>query len=155
MSTAPHLLTDLRLVLRDARLRPVYGVAATVERIRNVAPPKNVLDAGTISGAENLAQAIVLRLLTPRGELSDLAHPDYGSRLHELIGQPNSAARRDLVKLYVLESLAAEARIAEVVSVDVADVPAQPGRVDVVVVVRPAAGGDTVAIGPIELDLRP
>ena len=54
-----------------------------------------------------------MRLLTPRGELAELGHPEYGSRLHELIGSPNSETRRSLAKLFVLESLAQEPRIDE------------------------------------------
>jgi phage baseplate assembly protein W len=155
MGDQRHLLKDLRLQLRRARLRPVYEVKTSVERIPSTQPPRRVLEFGTIEGEENLAQAIVVRLLTPKGELEELAHPDYGSRLHELIGRPNTPERRDLVKLYTLESLNAEPRIANVVSVVVSEVPAQPARVDVHIEVQPVGRTDIVSIGPLELELAP
>ena len=49
-------------------------------------------DLDTVSGRTNMAQAIVNRLLTRRGELSKLGHPDYGSRLHELVGNSTTCA---------------------------------------------------------------
>ena len=48
--------------------------------------PGDVRDAGAVSGRANLAQALVLRLLTRQGALTGLGHPDYGCRLTELIG---------------------------------------------------------------------
>ena len=52
-----------------------------------------LLDYSTLDGRDNLAQAIVMRLLTPRGELAELGHPEYGSRLNELLGAPNTETR--------------------------------------------------------------
>ncbi|MGV2388060.1 MAG UNVERIFIED_CONTAM: hypothetical protein LVR29_06225 [Microcystis novacekii LVE1205-3] len=37
-------------------------------------------DLGAIEGQTNLRQAILNRLLTRKGELAKLGHPDYGSR---------------------------------------------------------------------------
>src|SRR5262249_26281739 len=54
-----------------------------------------------------------------RGELAALGHPDYGSRHHELMGEPNIQRTRDLIKLYVLQALAAEPRIEKVLSATV------------------------------------
>src|SRR5918995_1791759 len=98
-----HLLTDIGLTLRRSELRPVYTVAT--ERRRIPGRPERFVDVGGVDGRENLGQAIIMRLLTPRGELSELAHPDYGSRLHELIGRQNTETTRNLVKLFILESL--------------------------------------------------
>lgn len=115
-----QLLTDIGLVLRDAELRPVYAVA--VNRQRAVSSQKKIrqiMDVGLVSGTENLGQAVLLRLLTPRGELSELAHPEYGSRLHELVGRPNTPTTRNLMKLFILESLKQEPRIEEVKKVSV------------------------------------
>ena len=66
---------------------------------------------------DNLKQALLLRLLTPRGALELLGHPDYGSRLSTLIGELNSETNRNRAKLYVLEALAQEPRISQVLSV--------------------------------------
>jgi len=71
------------------------------------------------NGIDALTQAVANRLKTRRGELADLGHPTYGSRHHELIGAPNVQRTRDLIKLYVLQALRDEPRIARVAKVDV------------------------------------
>lgn len=73
--------------------------------------PRDLMVAG---GIENLTQAIANRLKTRQGELAALGHPDYGSRHHELIGQPNVERTRNLIKLYVLQALKDEPRIEKV-----------------------------------------
>lgn len=74
-------------------------------------------DLQAVSGLDNLAQAIINRLHTRLGELAELGHPDYGSRLHELVGEPNNARTRAFAELYVRESLNQEPRIQEVTAV--------------------------------------
>ena len=64
-------------------------------------------------------QLLANRLKTQRGELASLGHPDYGSRHHELIGQPNTERTRNLIKLYVLEALGREPRVEKVLGVAV------------------------------------
>jgi phage baseplate assembly protein W len=76
-------------------------------------------DLGVALGLETITQAIANRLKTRKGELAPLGHPDYGSRHHELMGQPNVERTRDLIKLYVLQALGNERRIAKVESVTV------------------------------------
>lgn len=68
-------------------------------------------DLNRVSERENLAQALILRLLTPRGSLSNLGHPLYGSRLVELIGQINNETTRNLARLFTLQALGEELRI--------------------------------------------
>ena len=70
-------------------------------------------------GLDNFTQAIANRLKTRKGELAPLGHPDYGSRHHELVGEPNVDRTRDLIKLYVLQALRDEPRIAKVLDVAV------------------------------------
>ncbi len=137
------LLTDIRLQLLHHRWRAVYASASAGR------------DFALVEGRENLGQAVALRLLTPRGELAALGHPEYGSRLHELIGQPNSATRRNLAKLYVLDALRGEARIAAIAGVDVAAIAGRPDCMDVTVRAVPVgAAADEVTIGPFRLELR-
>jgi phage baseplate assembly protein W len=152
MARDAHLLSDVRIELRQAALRPVYAVATDSRRV----PSRGGVlgDIGVVSGRDNLGQAVILRLLTPLGELAPLGHPEYGSRLHTLIGDRNSDTRRALVRLYILESLALEPRIEEVVEVAVATNPAQRGGVDVLVRVRPVGSQDLVRIGPFTLELE-
>jgi phage baseplate assembly protein W len=76
-------------------------------------------DITLIDGIDNLTQALANRLKTRRGELAALGHPTYGSRHHELLGEPNVARTRNLIKLYVLQALRDEPRIKKVLDVKV------------------------------------
>lgn len=151
MAADRHLLTDIRLGLRDARLRPVYTVDVEHRRVPNQEGLRE--DLGLVQGVDNLGQAVLLRLLTPRGELAELAHPDYGSRLHELVGRVNTETTRNLVKLFILESLQQEPRIAKLEEVTVTPSPGRRDRVDVSIRVKPIAATASVTIGPFTLEL--
>lgn len=76
-------------------------------------------DVQRADGLPNLEQALANRIKTRKGELSALGHPDYGSRHHELIGEPNVERTRNLIKLYILQALRDEARIEKVLSAKV------------------------------------
>jgi phage baseplate assembly protein W len=76
-------------------------------------------DLATLQGIANLEQAIANRLKTRKGELAALGHPNYGSRHHELIGEPNVERTRDLIKIYVLQALRDEPRIERVLAASV------------------------------------
>ncbi|MCE7989644.1 MAG: DUF2634 domain-containing protein [Caldilinea sp. CFX5] len=151
MAADRHLLTDIRLGLRDARLRPVYTIDVDRRRVPN--QDGLLEDLGLVQGLDNLGQAVLLRLLTPRGELTELAHPEYGSRLHELIGRVNTETTRNLVKLFILESLQQEPRIAKIEEVTVTPTPGRRDRVDVAIRVKPIAATISVTIGPFTLEL--
>lgn len=88
-------------------------------------------DLDTVEGAENIAQALLLRFLTAEGELADLGHPRYGSRLHELIGEPNTEANRALAKLYALRAVRREPRVEQVLSASVRQRRDDRGGVDI------------------------
>jgi phage baseplate assembly protein W len=68
-------------------------------------------DLAVVGGRENLAQALLLRLLTPLGSLAALGHAGYGSRLHTLIGRNKTGALRNLCRAFVLEVVAQEPRV--------------------------------------------
>ena len=72
------------------------------------------VDLTVVAGVPAATQLFVNRLKTHRGELAPLGHPEYGSRHHELIGQPNVERTRALLKLHVLECLSHEPRISRV-----------------------------------------
>lgn len=133
--------TDIRL-LRNLAIQYSY------ERGNDLATRKGsssgAVDLDIISGDENLIQALLLRFLTPMGELAALGHATYGSRLYELIGELNSQRNRNLAKLYVLQSLAAEPRVKEVVSVVVTQSPQERTRVDIEITVRPIDSDTTL-----------
>ena len=89
-------------------------------------------DLQTLSGADNLKQALLLRFLTPAGELEQLGHPAYGSRLYELMGEPNNQTNRDRAKLFTLIALQAEPRVEEILSVEVTtNRRLDPTRIDI------------------------
>lgn len=74
-------------------------------------------DLATVSDRANLGQAILHRFNTRQGELSQLGHPEYGSRLHLLMGEMNNNRTRNLAEIYIRECLDQESRIAEIVEV--------------------------------------
>ncbi len=152
MVAAPQLLTDIRLQLRHAELRPVYTVATDTRRVPN--QPQPLTDFGLVAGRDNLGQAVIIRLLTPRGELAALGHPEYGSRLHEVIGQQNTATTRNSIKLYILESLQQEPRIESVLGVTVEPDLDRRDLVTVLLQVNPIGEATTVTIGPFILELE-
>ena len=94
-------------------------------------------DLQVVSGRENLGQALMQRLLTRKGELGDLGHPGYGSRLHELVGRPNNAATRDLVRLYAKECVMQEPRVRDIVEIRVSPVTGDPYAVTLDITVVP------------------
>ncbi len=147
-----HLLTDIRLRLHDHDLRPIYTVDTDQRRLPE--QPGRYSDMGKISQDDNLKQAVLIRLLTPRGELSALGHPEYGSRLHELIGRQNTDTIRDLIRLFILESLQFESRIEEVSTLTVVPVKGTRDRVKVMLQVQPITKTGIVTIGPFTLELE-
>ncbi|MEM3692664.1 MAG: GPW/gp25 family protein [Candidatus Bathyarchaeia archaeon] len=103
-------------------------------------------DLELISGELNLAQAIIHRLTTGEGELYDIGHADYGSRLHELLGEPNNERTRARAKTIVLNCLAQEPRIKEVISVNVRTNSLEPHRLDIEITVLPIGSPTTLSI---------
>lgn len=67
----------------------------------------------------NLAQAILHRLRTAKGELAELGHPEYGSTILDFVGQPNNWMTRERLKLAIRDSIRQERRIKEIVSISV------------------------------------
>lgn len=85
-----------------------------------------VTDLGAVSGRENLGQALILRLLTRRGALAPLGHPDYGSRLVDLIGQMNNDTSRNLARLYTIEAISQEPRVRQLLDLRVETAAGSP-----------------------------
>lgn len=95
------------------------------------------IDLDILTRNENLVQALLLRFLTPAGSLTLLGHPDYGSRLFELIGELNTETNRNKAKLFTLEALQAEPRVKEVVSVVVTQSQRDRTQMDIKVSLLP------------------
>lgn len=142
-----HLLRDLAVFPVHRELRPVYRLSETLQA------PRRAWDLVPRDGLENLAQAVILRLLTPRGELAALGHPEYGSRVHELIGRENTTTQRNLLKLFILDALKLEPRIEKVVELRVAPSPGTKSTVDVLLRVKPVGASTIVTIGPFTIEL--
>lgn len=130
---------DVRLLrdLQNQNSRSPGNDLVTVVR-----PQTGGIDLDRVTAVDDLRQALLLRFLTRVGELANLGHPDYGSRLFDLIGELNNDRNRNKAKLYVLQALAAEPRIQEVVSVTVKTHPGVPDRIDIDVSAIPI-GSDT------------
>jgi hypothetical protein len=122
MMDRAYLGQDLDLgFVSDDRGRVFAGPASSADLkpvLRQKVTPRGY-DLGLVRGRANLVQALIMRVLTERGELAALGHPDYGSRHHQLIGEPNTVSNRNLVKLYILECLQQEPRVERVVAIDV------------------------------------
>ena len=89
------------------------------------------IDLETVSGVDNLVQALFLRFLTPVGELAQLGHSTYGSRLFELIGERNTETNRNRAKMFVLQALGDEPRVKRVQSVQVTQNRARREQIDI------------------------
>jgi phage baseplate assembly protein W len=109
-----YLGTDLSLgFIADEQGRTAAGPfsQADLQAEWRAGVSPRALDLILQTGIENLVQSLVLRLMTERGELTALGHPNYGSRHHQLIGEPNTEANRNLLKLYMIECLKQEPRL--------------------------------------------
>lgn len=93
-------------------------------------------DLGLASGNDNIVQALSLRLRVRRGELSPLGWPDYGSRLHELIGEPDLPRTRLKAQAFARDAVSADPRVAAVDSVDVVSIPGERGVLRLALSVR-------------------
>lgn len=103
-------------------------------------------DLTTIGESYNLAQAIILRLMTMEGELTDLGLSSYGSRLHELIGELNNENTRQMARNYAYECVSQDSRIRRIVDISVETVKREPNRIDIFITVEPVGRGELVEI---------
>ncbi len=122
---------DLKLLTNLERRKSSRDEGHDLSVVRR--PQTGQVDLDTLAGVDNLLQALLLRFLTPLGELAPLGHPDYGSRLFDLIGELNSETNRNRAKLFVLQALRDEPRVREVRSVTVTTNPKDPAQIDIVV----------------------
>ena len=104
----------------------------------------------TISGRENLVQALTLRLMVEAGEITCLGHPRYGTRIRDLIGEPLDRANLELIRRYVRQALMQDSRVSEVNTLIVRPRESEPGAVEVVAVVTAINGEEA----DIEVTLR-
>jgi phage baseplate assembly protein W len=147
---APLQVSDLLVVPHMAAHDASSLDLTTRSRVLRRTPPgdRGVRDdLRLVDGREHLAQAILLRLLTPVGSLAPLGHASYGSRLHELIGRRKTEELRNLCRAFVLEAVAQEPRV----DLTVADLRFEPDRERFdsfvfTLAVRPGPGADPVGL---------
>jgi|SRR5690349_11589924 len=149
----PELLEDIALRFVRSDALSIYEVQDEERRVSSSGRIVRLWDVARSSGRDNLRQAIEIRLLTPKGELAALGHPDYGSRLPELVGQPNTETTRNLAKLFVIEALKQERRIQKIVGVDVSAAPGERQRIRILLSVLPIASQSVLDLGPFSIDL--
>lgn len=107
--------------------------------------------ATTVSGKDNLIQALTMRLIVYRGHLEQLGHQRYGSRVADLIGEPMDRANLELLRRYVRQAIKEDPRVDEVTQLSVTARADVPGAVDVRARIK-AVTGEAVELG-LALDL--
>lgn len=137
-----------RTAPRLSLLRPQPGNPQPQGWAPEPAGARELTDLDSITGRENVGQALILRLLTPKGALADLGHPEYGSRLGELIGQGKTEALRGLCRAYLLTAIREEPRVSDKpLAITFDPAREQPWDFVVEIVVVPVDGGDPVTLG--------
>jgi len=130
-----HWGTDLRLLgnleRQNDRARGSDLFTRRVPGVDPIDPKTPRIDLETLTGLDNLRQALLLRFLTPQGEMEILGHPTYGSRLYELLGELNIERNHNRAKMYVLQALALEPRVGKVLSVNVTQNRAVRDQMDI------------------------
>lgn len=82
-------------------------------------------DLALARGNTNIIQALTLRLRVRKGELAPLGWPDYGSRLHELIGEPNVPRTHLKLQAFARQAIEADPRVLKVESVRTVNLPGE------------------------------
>jgi phage baseplate assembly protein W len=152
MGLGSDLAVVPNLVAHDAAEVDLVRRARVVPRPRP-GEPRELYDLAVIEERENLAQALILRLLTPRGSLAQLGHARYGSRLHEIIGERKTEALRNLCRAYVLEVVAQEPRVEpKAVALQFEPLAETQTSFRFTLSVQPREGGDPIAVA-LEVEL--
>jgi phage gp46-like protein len=74
-------------------------------------------DLGLAEGSDNIVQALRLRLMVRKGELAPLGMPNYGSRLHELLGERQNQRLRVLAMAFARAAVEQDPRVKDIVEV--------------------------------------
>lgn len=145
--------TPASVLGRDLLLTPFFQADSwrTVDLVtRPTARPRaaDTVDLAVAVEGDNLRQALVLRMVTPQGSLRDLGHAAYGSRLHELVGEPYSEQLRLRARSFVIQAVEQERRVAEILELRVEPPSdAAPDTLKVFLHVQPQGQADPVALG--------
>jgi phage baseplate assembly protein W len=74
-------------------------------------------DIALTQSTDNISQALTLRILVRRGELARLGWPDFGSRVHELIGEPNNLRTRTRLMAFARNAIERDPRVVEITNI--------------------------------------
>ncbi|GIM45247.1 hypothetical protein DNHGIG_07960 [Collibacillus ludicampi] len=96
-------------------------------------------DIATVSGLDNLAQALRNRLQTALGTL--MLHPDYGNELYNILGESNKLYFTGLAKYYVQQCAIQDPRIRQA---EVTNLTIQEDSVFISLSVIPAGSQDPI-----------
>ncbi|HEY3485262.1 MAG TPA: hypothetical protein VGK49_07750 [Ilumatobacteraceae bacterium] len=139
--------TDLRVVLGPPTMA-AHDSSALDLRLGAGNVDRSLEGPMLLDGRHNLGQALILRMLTPRGTLTDLGHANYGSRLHELIGENKNESNRALCKAFVLEVVAQEPRVEDKAVGFEFDIASEgPSELRFTLIVQPVDGSEPFTIG--------
>jgi phage gp46-like protein len=142
--------TDLRL-LRNLERQNDRERGADLSTARRAETGQ--IDLERLQGLDNLKQALLLRFLTPLGELAILGHSTYGSRLYELIGELNTESNRNRAKLFVLQALGQEPRVEKILRVAVTSQRGKPTQINIDIDLHPVGSATTLnLVFPFFLD---
>ncbi|MEM6621911.1 MAG: hypothetical protein AAF674_06750 [Pseudomonadota bacterium] len=122
--------------LSDLMLRPSRRADSALHLDRRATVAGYDLDL--VKDRDAVGQAVWLSLAIPRGELTQLGHPNFGSRLHLLIGELMTETTLTRSIAYIREALRGDPRFKLrdiVLTRNVAD----PGAIDVAISVDPEA----------------
>ena len=89
-------------------------------------------DLELAQGNDNIVQALILRLKVRKGELAPLGWPDYGSRLHEMIGQPNNARTHVILMAHARNAIEQDPRVAKIEGVHTQVLPGERSVVRII-----------------------
>jgi phage baseplate assembly protein W len=110
-------------------------------------------DLGTVVGVETVIQAIRHRLCTRRGELSELGHPEYGSLLETVIGEPNTEDTHRVIETLVRDCLQYEPRIENIIEIEAKPNPTYNNIVDISVMLKLRGEAEPIrAVYPLYLE---
>lgn len=122
--------------LSDIRLQPSRNAGSALRLDRRATAVGWDLD--TVVDADAVGQAAWLALAVPRGSLSALGHPDFGSRLHLLIGELLNAQNIARARAYIREALRADPRFT-LRSIEISRNAADPNAIMVQIEIDPEA----------------
>ncbi len=82
-------------------------------------------DLSVAIGNDNIVQALILRLRIRKGELALLGWPNVGSRLHELIGEPNNTRTHVKLMAFARQAIEQDARVEKVETIQAQVLPGE------------------------------